>query len=201
MKTRLPDRDPLPRAAAGVVLRRLAARDLEAFQAYRNDPEVGRFQGWSPIPDADAIDFLADMGCAPLFRPGKWCQIGIADRAGDGLIGDIGLCLSDDARHAEIGFTLRPESQGSGLATTAVRDAVALIFKQTDVDRVLAITDARNTPSISLLKRIGMRRRESRDAVFRGEPCVEHVYAMTRQLHVSRQSLEEAEINEGLIDR
>ena len=39
--------DPFPRTTARLVLRRFAARDLAAFQAYRCDPAVGRYQGWS----------------------------------------------------------------------------------------------------------------------------------------------------------
>jgi hypothetical protein len=42
-------------------LRRFRDSDLAAFQAYRHDPEVGRWQGWTPGPDALALDFLRRM--------------------------------------------------------------------------------------------------------------------------------------------
>jgi len=45
---------------------------------------------------------------------------------------------------------------------------------------VVAITDARNSTAIRLLERIGMRRLRTRDAVFRGEACREHSYALSR---------------------
>jgi RimJ/RimL family protein N-acetyltransferase len=172
--------DPLPRFANGVVLRRLGAADLPAFQAYRRDREVGQYQGWSPTSDAEAMVFLTEMSTIALFEPGKWCQIGIAEPGSLCLIGDIGLYLSHDGYHAEIGFTLRPQSQGLGLGTAAVREAVKFVFAQTGVDRVLGITDERNAPSIRLLERIGMRMGESRSATFRGEPCVERVYVISR---------------------
>ena len=162
-------------------MRRLAASDLAAFQAYRRDAELGRYQGWSVESDAEAGSFLAEMGTAALLQPGKWSQIGIADAVSKSLIGDIGLLMAEDGRQAEIGFTLRRESQGRGIATTAVREAINLVFEQTRAERVLAIADAGNLASIRLLERIGMRRVESRDAVFRGEPCVEHIYTVRRQ--------------------
>jgi RimJ/RimL family protein N-acetyltransferase len=172
----------LPRSGARVTLRRLDSADLPDFQVYRRDADVGRYQGWTGMSDAEALEFLAEMNSAVLFEPGKWCQIGIAEPTGGRLIGDIGVFISFDGQSAEIGFTLNPRVQGQGLASAAVRDAIKLIFEQTAVDRLIAVTDARNTPSIALLERIGMRRSESRNAVFLGEDCVELVYVLARPI-------------------
>lgn len=172
--------DPLPRDLGAVTLRRLAVGDLAAFQAYRRDPELGRYQGWLPTSDSEALDFLAAMSLAPLFRPGAWSQIAIAEPAGLTLIGDLGLHLAADSRHVEIGFTLRRSSHGRGLASTAVRGAIQLAFEHTVAQHILGITDARNSPSVRLLERVGLRRIETRSAVFRGEPCTELVFALER---------------------
>ena len=173
--------DPsLPRLGSGFVLRRLAREDLAEFQAYRHDPELGRYQGWSPMSDEAAAGFLVAMSTAALFNPGHWSQIGIAEPDTRRLIGDIGLFLDPDGRHAEVGFTLAHHAQGRGVATAAVREAIELIFGSTRVDRVFGITDARNSASVRLLERVGMRRTETTNAVFRGEPCVEYVHALLR---------------------
>lgn len=176
--------DPLPRSAGAVLLRRLAASDLAAFQAYRLDPLVGRYQGWSPMSDAAARDFLVGLGSADLLQPGAWSQIGIADATGEELVGDIGLLLASDGTQAEIGFSLARHAQGRGFGSAAVRAAIALVFELTGAERVIGITDARNLPSMRLLQRVGMRQVESTSATFRGEPCVELTYSMTR---VTRQ--------------
>jgi [ribosomal protein S5]-alanine N-acetyltransferase len=172
--------DPLPRFGAGVVLRRLDATDLAAFQAYRTDVELARYQGWSAMPDSEAREFLDEMNKVPLFRPGEWAQVGIAEPEGSILLGDIGLYLAGDSRHAEIGFTLARRAQGRGLATAAVREAVQLVFQFTTVERVLGITDVRNHASVRVLERVGMHKQEERSLVFRGESCVECVYAVPR---------------------
>lgn len=177
----MPNRDPLPRFADGIALRRLAAADLPAFQRYRRDPEVGRYQGWSAMADAEARAFLAEMSSVALFTPGRWSQIAIADAISLELIGDIGLFLSADDAQAEIGFTLCPQAQGKGRGSAAVRVAMGLVFEQTGVERILGITDSRNAPSIRLLERVGMDRSESRAGEFRGESCIEQVYVIQRR--------------------
>ncbi|MCU0255645.1 MAG: GNAT family N-acetyltransferase [Vicinamibacterales bacterium] len=172
--------DPLPHFGSGIVLRRLGPADLAAFQAYRSDRELGRYQGWSAMSDERARAFLAEMHAVALFTPGEWVQLAIV-AAGEGtLIGDIGLCLSSDSREAEIGVTLARPAQGRGLATAAVREGLRLIFRLTPAERVLGITDARNLASIRVLERAGLRKLGERAALFRGEPCAECVFAVRR---------------------
>lgn len=170
--------DTLPRLGNGFMLRRLASDDLPEFQAYRHDPELGRYQGWSPMSDEEATAFLREMNTAPLLNPGNWTQIGIAEPDSGLLIGDIGVFLDQDGRYAEVGFTLARHAQGRGVAAAAVRETVNLIFAATEVDRVFGITDARNYASVRLLERVGMRKTATKNAVFRGEQCVEYVYAV-----------------------
>jgi ribosomal-protein-alanine N-acetyltransferase len=170
----------LPRSFPGGRLRRLRTSDLAAFQAYRSIPELGRFQGWSPMPEAEALAFLAKMGDAPLLTPGDWVQLGIAEPEGDQLIGDVGVFLAADGLTGEIGFTLAPAAQGRGIATAAVRQALQVLFGATSVKQVLGITDSRNVGSIRLLERVGFHHHESRRIVFRGELCSEEVYVLPR---------------------
>ncbi len=175
-----PADSPLPRHFPGGCLRRLRASDLGAFQAYRGIPELGRYQGWSTMSEADALAFLVEMEAAPLFPPGRWVQLGIADPGTDTLLGDIGLHLSADSQTGEVGFTLAPSAQDRGIATAAVREALRLLFASTCVPQVRARTDARNTPCIRLLGRLGFQCREARRAVFRGEECTEQVFVLPR---------------------
>ncbi len=154
------------------LLRRLAATDLAAFQAYRGDPEVGRWQGWTPGPDDEALAFLNDMATVPLFQPGQWTQLGIADALTGQLLGDLGVHVSADGREAEFGFSLARAAQG--------RD-IAMVFEQTAAERIHARTDARNTACIRLLERLGVRLIDRIATEFRGEPCVELRYELAER--------------------
>jgi RimJ/RimL family protein N-acetyltransferase/N-acetylglutamate synthase-like GNAT family acetyltransferase len=163
-----------------VRLRRLGVADLPRFQAYRHDPEVGRWQGWLPQDEAAARAFLQAAATDPFPVPGTWFQMAIADRASDTLLGDIGLHLRADSEALELGFSLAREAQGRGLATEAVGLALQLAFDATPATRVLAITDTRNHASVRLLERLGLRRYATLDATFRDQPCQEHHYVMYR---------------------
>jgi RimJ/RimL family protein N-acetyltransferase len=170
----------LPRPGTGFILRRLSTGDLAGFQSYRQDAELGRYQGWLPTPDEQARTFLAEMSQAPFPNPGHWTQIGIAEPEQGNLIGDVGVYMDEAATCAEIGFTLARSAQGRGVATAAISELLNLIFECSSAERVIGVTDARNLPSMRLMERVGMRMTATNEAVFRGEACVEHTYTVTR---------------------
>lgn len=129
---------------------------------------------------SEALAFIGEMATAELFVPGVWAQLAIA-RADDGsLVGDLGLLVAENGEQGEVGVTVSPAAQGQGYGSAAVAEAIRLLFEQTAVRRVVGITDARNVPSVRLLERVGMSRVESRETVFKGEPCTEWVYARRR---------------------
>lgn len=164
-----------------VTLRRLSLADLEAFRAYRSDPEVGRYQGWSARPQEDAAAFIEKMASAEFPVENQWFQLAIADRVSDALLGDMGVIVRDSgARVAEVGISLSRQAQGRGCAMEAVQAVFELLFKHTETAQVEGITDTRNLPSVRLLERAGMRRHRTIDSTFGGEPCREHVYVITR---------------------
>jgi aminoglycoside 6'-N-acetyltransferase len=177
------DADPArPWRSERLVLRRLCSADLDRFAAYRADAELGRYQGWAPMAREASAAFIAEMAQAPAFVVGEWLQLAIADRAGDGLIGDVGVHLNDAAT-AEIGFTLAREWHGRGLGREAVQALIAMLFERTAVQRIIGITDARNTASARLMTAAGMRHAMTQDAVFRGEPCVEWTFEVLKPSH------------------
>lgn len=173
--------DALPRTTDRLRLRRFAVSDLDRFQSYRCDPEVGRYQGWSALEDAGAAAFLAAMAVARIGVPGEWFQVAVADRWTGDLVGDIGVGLDKDrAGVAEIGFTIAPAAQGCGLGAEAVMGTLAWLFATGKVDVVEAITDARNVQSIRLLERVGMHLDRTQETLFKGKMSTEHVYAIAR---------------------
>jgi ribosomal-protein-alanine N-acetyltransferase len=176
----------LPRTGQNIALRRLTSTDLAAFQAYRQDAELGRYQGWAAESDEDAAKFIAEMSQATLFAPGAWIQLGIADRESNALIGDIGIYMAQDETLAEIGFTLATAAQGKGLASEAVQEAMRMLFESTGIEKITASTDQRNTSSIKLLERVGMQRVATVEAIFRGLACIEYNYCLSRGHGVRR---------------
>jgi RimJ/RimL family protein N-acetyltransferase len=171
----------LPLKTSRAIVRRLAATDLSAFLAYRADPELARYQGWSPMSETEAATFISAVANVDSLIPGEWIQLGIADANTGQLLGDIGVFLSDDEWIAEIGFTLSTNAQGRGIATEAVRATLKLVFALSSVQTVRAITDARNHASIRLLERLQFVFISKSDTVFKGEPCTECTYELPRE--------------------
>lgn len=144
-----------------LVIRRFVPADADALAAYRSDPEVARYQSWTPpYPLERATGFIEWLGEHHPDEPGEWYQLAIATRERpDELIGDLAFSPdADDPETARIGFTLRREAQGRGYALEAVRALLAYLFERRGKHRVAADCDPRNAASSALLERAGFRR-------------------------------------------
>ena len=170
----------LPVATERLVLRRFAAGDLAPFLALRSDPEIARYQSWDMMTFEEAAAFVREQAVMPLGIPGRWCQVAVALRSSEAFIGDIGLFIREDGRSAELGFSIAREHQGRGYAREAVACLIELLFASAQIERMEAITDARNLSSIALLRRLGFELESTADALFKGETCQEHTFAISQ---------------------
>jgi len=160
----------LPLRSGGTALRLLRGADVEAFHAYRSDPELARYQGWSVMSVEEARAFIAEMqdSISAFVAGGQWIQLAIAHAASDELLGDVGLFLSEDLSYGEIGFTLCAAAHGQGHATRAAVAATELLFTLTEAREVRGIIDARNSPSARVLERTGFQQILVQQSVFKG---------------------------------
>ena len=166
-----------------LVIRRFRPEDVEAFAAYRSDPDVARYQSWEAFTRAQAEAFVDEIASLHPGMPGEWFQFAVAGTANDALLGDTALCVdADEPSRGEIGFTFAPAHQGKGYATEAARATIAYAFDTLDVEVVVGVTDARNTASIALLERIGMTRVSTAKVEFKDAWCDEHTYELRRGL-------------------
>ena len=142
-----------------LVVRRFEPDDATALHAYRNDPEVARWQGWStPWPFEIAEAFAVEHHVFPLFELGDWTQLALAPVSDPSLlIGDIGVRLEAAEPTAEIGFTLARSYWGLGYAGEAVRAVVDHIFELLGLARVVAFTHRDNEAAQRVLERADLR--------------------------------------------
>jgi RimJ/RimL family protein N-acetyltransferase len=135
----------LPVRSARLVIDALTVDDAGAVAAYRNDPDVARYQGWSLPYGVEQAAGLAAAG-----------QLAI--REGGRLVGDAMLADVSGVDHAaEIGITLAAAEQSKGLATEAVTALVDAVFAA-GRQKVIAYADVRNGRSLALFDRLGFRR-------------------------------------------
>ena len=144
-------------ATERLILRPFQADDLEAFVAYRSDPDVARYQSWDHTYSmADAESFLSSQREPVFGQPGEWLQLAIVDRAGGAVYGDCAVRVATgQPATAEIGVTLAQASQRKGLATEALTAVLAELFERHGIHRVFAETDDRNLAVGRLLERLG----------------------------------------------
>jgi len=183
-----------------IVTERLGVRefrvdDLEAFVAYRSDPEVARYQSWDlPYSMADAQSFLSSQRGLVFGQPGEGLQLAIVDRASGAVCGDCFVRVAtDQPETAEIGVTLARASQGRGLATEALTAVLTELFERRGMHRVFAEADDRNVPVRRLLERLGFRceARHVEADWFKGEWSTLRLYAMLNREWRGHQNAEQ----------
>jgi RimJ/RimL family protein N-acetyltransferase len=173
-------------------IRRFKDSHLSPFMAYRNDPEVARYQSWDSCEQLEAKAFIREMHSAQPGVPGDWFQFAIESKETQDLIGDCALRVDEhEPYRAEIGFTLAREYQGRGLASEAVSLLLDYAFDALGLHRVVAIADCRNAPSVALLERVGMRREGHfiDNVWFKGGWADEYLYAVLKDEWLQKRGL------------
>lgn len=163
-----------------LILRRFRNADLPVLLAYRNDPEIARYQSWESFSEAEGEAFLQEQRILQPGTPGTWFQFAIEVKADGQLVGDCALHVDRTGQQGEIGFTLARHHQGNGYATEAVTRVCDYAFRDLRLHRLVAICDCRNQTSVALLERLGFRREGHflENIFFKGEWGDEYLYAM-----------------------
>jgi aminoglycoside 6'-N-acetyltransferase len=163
-----------------LVVRRFAEADAGPLVAYRNDPEVARYQGWeTPYAIAEARRFISALGELDPGMPGEWFQFAVGLAPDGRLIGDCALrCDPADPRQAELGCSFARSHQRHGYAVEAVGAVLEYGFTVLSLRRIFAYTDLRNAPARRLLDRLRFRQEgELRESAGAGrEPETELLY-------------------------
>ncbi len=188
----MPRMDFVNLETARLILRHFTDADLVPFMAYRNDPDVARYQGWEGISEAEAHAFIEEQKLVQPGVPGQWFQIAIALKETGMLAGDCALKIDEhDERQAEIGYTLARAYQGKGIAAEAVSRVLDYAFRTLELHRVIAITDCENAASIALLERLGLRRDGHfiQNVWFKGRWADEYLYAILQHEWLNKRGM------------
>ncbi|MEO5868141.1 MAG: GNAT family N-acetyltransferase [Sphingomonas sp.] len=161
-----------------LLLRTWRDDDLAPFHAMSQDAEVMRHLG----PPATWVQTLAARERQDTCQRTHGFSFWAIERKGDGAF--VGFCgLKPGAppieREIEIGWRLRRDVWGQGLALEAARASLAWGWRSLDAPAIVAITVPANTPSWGLMERLGMTRSEGDDfdhpGVPDGSPLKRHI--------------------------
>ncbi|GAA4860063.1 GNAT family N-acetyltransferase [Luteimonas vadosa] len=132
-------------------------QDTDALFAVFSDPRVMRYWSRSAMATpSEAAALIVEIG--ERFEQRETINWVVADLQDDAVIGTCTLYqFSPRHRRGEIGYTLRSDLWGRGLAREAVALAVDWAFDVLALHRVEADVDPRNEPSRRLLQALGFR--------------------------------------------
>jgi RimJ/RimL family protein N-acetyltransferase len=164
-------------------IRPTTADDAGATWDYRRVPSVAMWMTAAPTSFKEYADLWA--------QEDRMSKTFIMERDGT-IVGDLMIAIEDawgqtevkeqaEKTQAELGWCLKPEAEGQGLATEAVRELFRICFEDLGLRRVTAICFSANEPSWRLMERVGMRRESHnvKDALHRsGEWMDGFTYAL-----------------------
>lgn len=141
-------------------LRAIFRSDAPAVLKLLSDPSVVEFYDIQALADEQEATRIID-GFTARFQRDEAVRWGIFLSDSDELIGSCCLeQIRQNDRRCNLGYNLRSDKWGRGLATEACRSIIRLAFESRlgmPVDRVQAITVPSNVQSEALLKRLGFR--------------------------------------------
>ncbi|MBA2250842.1 MAG: GNAT family N-acetyltransferase [Chitinophagaceae bacterium] len=142
-----------------LAIRNFDDTDLEAFYAYRKDPEVAMYQGFEPFTKSEAKIFIESQKHKVFGASTGWHQFAVIKKENNLLIGDCAIKLNDfENNEAEIGCTISPLYQAKGYGKETLLTILEFLFEKFKMRRIVETTDVENIASIRLLESTGFRK-------------------------------------------
>jgi len=150
---------PVELRGSRVTLREFDRADRVAVRSWVGDPDATRFVPLGPFDDAGSDAYLEALLREASAVPRDVYTLAVVDRdAGADAVGAVVLTTdSPSHRRAEIGFILRREVWGRGLASEAATLMVDFALDRLGFNRVWAVCDPENPASAAVLRRAGLR--------------------------------------------
>lgn len=175
-----------------LILRPPQPRDRAAFADMGQDPQVMRYLG--PCLNRAQSDATIDRLITAQAQHG-FCFWAVEQKSDGAFIGLCGLLPVDFAgplaNSIEIGWRLRRESWGLGLASEAARASLDWGFAH-GIDHIISFTTVANLASQRVMQRIGMQRQPGLDfdhpLLAAADPLRPHIVFEARACAIPRSS-------------
>lgn len=138
-----------------LLLRQFRESDLDAYAEMCADAEVMRYLGGKTMTRAEAWRHMAMIVGHWEFRGyGLWA---VEERETGELVGRVGCWQPESWPALEVGWTLRRQHWGRGLAQEAARASLNYAFNELRQTHMISLIHSENINSIKLAKRLGER--------------------------------------------
>jgi RimJ/RimL family protein N-acetyltransferase len=161
-------------------LRPVTIDDLDDLVALHAEPGVERFMGRFDRPRLVEWIRLAEDDWAEY----GYGRVAIIDCTTGRFLGRTGLKRWPEFEETEVGWVLRPDAWGHGVATEAALACAGWGFQNLDVAYLTAMIRPDNARSIAVAKRLGMT--PMRPDTLLGDAVI--VHSVTRETWTTRES-------------
>ena len=153
-------RSSFPIRTSRLALRPYETGDLAFLHAMFSREDVCRYLPWMPMDIDQARAKLEQrMRQTHLEADGDPLVLVAEESDTEHQVGEFMLRLKSlESRQGEIGWSLHPDAQGRGYATEGAREMLRLGFEELGLHRIVAGCDTRNTASVRVMDRLGLRR-------------------------------------------
>jgi [ribosomal protein S5]-alanine N-acetyltransferase len=141
-----------------LILREFTIEDFDAFAWLMADPEVMRFSLNGPMNKEQAREYFQKRILAHYSQYG-YGLYAVVLKENNALVGLIGLISQniDGEDKVELGYRLHRQYWGKGMATEACLAVCHCAFTQLGINELISIIDPKNTRSLKVAKRVGMK--------------------------------------------
>ncbi|WP_327639927.1 GNAT family N-acetyltransferase [Kribbella sp. NBC_00482] len=172
----------LPIETDRLTLRRYVENDYDDLLKLQSNPDVTRFLLYDVRTPEQVTEALTGrLADVPMDRDGRALTVAVVLRDTGQHLGEVTLFMNNvEHRTGEIGYVFHPESHGHGYAAEASVELLRLGFEELGLHRIIARLDARNTGSVKLLERLGLRQEAHfvQNEYLKGEWTDELVFAL-----------------------
>lgn len=149
----------IPTVTERLLIRRMAVTDLRDFLSFNTHPANLEYQAITPFTEERATTYLERQSTLEPGDAGGWMGFAVELQREGRIIGEVGIFLPPQPRNkGDVGWTFHPDYHGHGYATEAARVLLTYAFEVQKLHRVTSGCDTRNSASIRLMERLGMRR-------------------------------------------
>jgi RimJ/RimL family protein N-acetyltransferase len=146
----------LPIETSEFRLRSYRPSEAAAVAEHRSDPTTAQWQSWAtPYSEEKARQMIDSVIALDGPTPGEWWELVIAELATDAFMGSLAVHVAEHGHSAEIGYALRVEHRGKGLATAAAQVLVDALFDRPEINRLEGSLHPDNIASAMVLERLG----------------------------------------------
>ena len=166
-----------------LILRSLTSDDVPDLRRWLARDEIYTYWG-RPASKGEREPELMFVDPRPWVKrkPSPDFKWGMVSKDTNTVIGDISVFDIENSRMGSVGYRLDPDLWGQGYTSEALAAAVDFIFTNTELDRLQATADVRNTASNRVLEKCGFVREGTvRHGKMVSVYCDYHIWGMLRE--------------------